>query len=252
MNACMNTRNRFTPPPTPGSSRGVDGGMADYMLVPSAYVVPIGTVDPAVAAILADAALTSYHSIRSVLPLLLPGTTAVVIGAGGVGHVAVQILKAISAATVVAVDRKDAALDLVRNIADHCLIADDSTVERVLELTARRGAEVILDVVGTDATLAQAAAMVGPYGAIRAIGLGGGQVPFESRWGKTVVPWGVSFTRPYSGTYQDMVDSIALAQTKSISPRVERFALADWTDVFDQLEAGKIRGRAVLVPDMAD
>jgi propanol-preferring alcohol dehydrogenase len=251
MNACMETRNRFTPPPTPGSSAGVDGGMADFMLVPSMYVVPIGDLDPAVGAILADAALTSLHAVRSVQELLTPGSTVVVIGVGGVGHIAVQILKAMTPATIIALDVNEAALSHVRDHAEHAWVVDDSTTERVMKATGRRGADAVLDVVGSSETLQLAAGLVAAYGAIRAIGLGGGEIPFQARWGKASVPWGVSFARPYSGTLQDMADAVALARTAAIRPLVTRYPLSEWERVFDMLEAGQVRGRAVLVPEEA-
>jgi len=90
---------------TDGSGLGHDGGMAEYMLVPSArFLLPLHSLHPRDAAPLADAGVTPYHAVRRSLDLLKPGTTAVVIGAGGLGQMAIQIVKALTPARVIAVD----------------------------------------------------------------------------------------------------------------------------------------------------
>ena len=102
---------------TAGASGGLgrDGGMASYLLVPAArLVVPLGDLDPVAAAPLTDAGLTPYHAIRRSLPKLVPGSTAVAIGVGGLGHMGVQLLAAMTAATVIAVDQRPEALELAR------------------------------------------------------------------------------------------------------------------------------------------
>ncbi len=88
-----------------GGGLGFDGGMAEYMLVPSSrFLVPLGTLDPAKAAPLTDAALTPYHAIEPALPLLTVDATVVVVGVGGLGHMAVQLLRVLSPVRVIAAD----------------------------------------------------------------------------------------------------------------------------------------------------
>jgi propanol-preferring alcohol dehydrogenase len=249
-NACRRTGHRIVPSPTPGVSVGVHGGMAEYMVVPASALVDIGDLDPAVAATLTDAALTPYHSIRATAHLLGPGSTAVVVGAGGLGRMAVQILRATTAARVIALDVRDTALDAIRGQVDAALHADDPTVaEQVLVGTGGYGAEVVLDLVGTDATLALATGIVAPYGAVRAIGLSEGEFTFETGQGALSLPWGASITRPYSGTYSDLVDCVALATAGHLTPPIQRFPLTQGLTVFDELEAGRLTGRGVLVPN---
>src|SRR5665811_2498894 len=101
--------------------------MAEYMLVPYArLLLPLGDLDPRDAAPLTDAALTPYHAIKRSLHLLIPGSTAVVIGAGGLGHMAVQILRAISPARVIAVDISAEKLRLAREVGACLLYTSDA------------------------------------------------------------------------------------------------------------------------------
>jgi alcohol dehydrogenase, propanol-preferring len=247
-NVCRGHGNRDMPPPTPGVS--THGGMADYAVVPASSLIGIGNLDPAFAAVLADAGLTPYHSIRLMRDKLTPGSTAVVIGLGGLGQFAVQMLRIMTPAKIVALDISDDALALVRPIADAVFRADSATIVKdVLAITQNQGAEVVIDLVGTDESLRLSASIVAPYGAIQAIGLSAGTAPFETGLVSSIgLPWGATFMKPYSGTYLDLAEVIALAQDGRLTPSIERFALADASKAFDLLEAGKVAGRAVLIP----
>jgi alcohol dehydrogenase, propanol-preferring len=248
-NACQGTGSRDMPPPTPGVS--MHGGMADYAVVPAASLIAIGDLDPAFAAVLADAGLAPYHSVRLVRDRLTPGTTAVVIGLGGLGQFALQMLRIMAPAKIVALDISDDALALARPVVDAVFRADGVTVAKdVLAITKNQGAEVVIDLVGTDASLRLSASIVAPYGAIQAIGLSAGSAPFETDVVSSIgLPWGATFMKPYSGSYRDLADVIALAQDGRLTARIERFALQDATAAFDRLEAGKVSGRAVLIPE---
>ncbi|MFJ6852479.1 alcohol dehydrogenase catalytic domain-containing protein [Streptomyces sp. NPDC091271] len=244
-NMCRRTGGRFISPPTPGVSR--DGGMAEYVAVPAWALVPIGDLDPALAAPLADAALVPYHSVHAVKDLLVPGSTAVIIGAGGLGQMAAQILRALTSAQVIALDVNDDALTAVRDEVDATLRSDSSTVVTdVLALTGGYGAEVVFDFVGRDSTMALAAGLVAPGGAIRFIGLSNGVYRFTAGSGVTDLPWEVSVTRPYSGTIGELADIVALAHAGKIRPQVRRFPFDQALKALEELEAGRIRGRAVL------
>lgn len=247
-NACRNTGGRLVPPPTPGVT--VSGGMAEYVAVPASALVRADGLDPAIAAILPDAALVPYHSIRAVEDHLRPGAVAVVIGLGGLGHLAVQMLRALTAARIVALDINDAALAGVRDSVDLALKSNaDGVADQVLEFTGGHGADVVLDFVGNDPTLRLAAAVIARYGAIRVPGLGCGVLPFETAQSSEVLPWGASLIRPYSGTYNDLEEIVALARQQRITPVVQRYPFAEALNVLDTLEAGKIHGRAVLMLD---
>lgn len=246
-NVCL-AAGRTAMPPCPGL--GPDGGMAEYVRVPARSFVPIGDLDFQQAAPMADAALTSYHAIRGARDHLRPGSTAVVIGVGGLGHVAVQILRAVSATRVVAVDVGETQLDLAKRCgAEIALESGPETARQILDLTEGRGADAVFDFVGIDATARMSVESVAPNGAYRMIGLGGG-VPGVTAdpAGGPGWPWGASVRKSYGGTRSDLVDSIALAQAGLLTVEVDRFDLADARTAFDRLEAGQIRGRAVLVP----
>ncbi|CRK54177.1 Alcohol dehydrogenase [Rhodococcus sp. RD6.2] len=246
-NVCL-AAGRTAMPPCPGL--GPDGGMAEYVRVPARSFVPIGDLDFLQAAPMADAALTSYHAIRGAREHLHPGSTAVVIGVGGLGHVAVQILGALSATRIVAVDVGETQLDLAKRCGAEITIESGSdTAKQILDLTDGRGADAVFDFVGIDATAQMSVASVAPNGAYRMIGLGGGVpgVTAEPAGGPGW-PWGASVRKSYGGTRSDLVDSIALANSGRLTVEVERFDLADARTALDRLESGQIRGRAVLVP----
>jgi propanol-preferring alcohol dehydrogenase len=246
-NVC-NESGRAAMPPTPGL--GPAGGMAEYMAVPARYLVPLGELDPVTAAPLADAAMTPYHVIRNSLSVLRPGSTAVVIGIGGLGHLAVQILAQLSSATIIAVDLSAQRLETARRHGAHkCLCAGTGTAPAILELTAGRGADAVFDFVGGQQTVELAANVIAPDGIYQLVGIGGGHVPIAAnpRFG-VGWPWGATVRTSYGGTKSDLLSCVALASAGRLSVDVDTFALADAITAFDRLEQGSINGRAVLIP----
>ncbi len=229
-----------------GGGLGRDGGMAPLMLVPDArLLVPLGDLDPVHAAPLTDAGLTPYHAIKRSLPLLVPGSTAVVIGAGGLGHLAIQILQALTPATVIAVDRRESALDLARTVgADHGVPAGDGSAADILDLTHGRGADVVIDLVGADATMALGAAVARPMGHLTVVGIAGGVLPFCY----FTIPYEVSVATTYWGSLPELMEVIALAESGLIEAHVERSSLADAPSVYERMRAGQLTGRAVIIP----
>lgn len=246
-NVCL-AAGRTAMPPCPGL--GPDGGMAEYIRIPASSFVPIGDLDFLQAAPLADAALSSYHAIEGARAQLRPGSVAVVIGIGGLGHVAVQILTATSAAQVIAVDISEDKLALAARCgAAEGLLSGADTAREILDRTDGRGADAVFDFVGVDATATLAVESVAPNGAYRMIGLGGGAPEITAGpAGGPGWPWGASVRKSYGGTKSDLINSIALARSGRLTVEVERFDLADGREALDQLERGLITGRAVLVP----
>src|ERR1700716_935991 len=110
----------------PGINR--DGGFAEFLLTSARSVVKLDpSLEPKDIAALADAGLTAIHAVKKALPILGPGTSAVVIGAGGLGHIGIQCLKAMSPAEIIVVDPSDAALALAGELgADHTVKVDGS------------------------------------------------------------------------------------------------------------------------------
>ena len=225
---------------------GANGGMASHMVVPSVrHLVSIGDLDPAEAAPLTDAGLTPYHAVKRALPLLTPGSTAVVIGAGGLGHMAVQMLRALSPATVVAVDQRQDALRLAETVgAHHGVLSDGDAVTTIRDLSGGQGADVVIDCVGADATLALGAAASRVLGQLLIVGIGGGTLPVSF----FTVPYEVSIATTYWGTLPELHEVLDLARSGLITPHVTRFGLDEAPTVYERLAGGEIEGRAVIVP----
>jgi propanol-preferring alcohol dehydrogenase len=231
---------------TPVGGLGLDGGMAPKLLVPDArHLVPLGDLDPALAAPLTDAGLTPYHAAARSLPLLVPGTTAVVIGAGGLGHMAVQILRALTAARIVVVDLRQEAIDLALSVgADHGVLSGESAAAEIRDLTGGKGAEVVIDLVGAEPTLALAAAVVRPMGHLTIVGIAGGTLPV-SFFG---IPYEASIATTYWGSRAELMEVLALAEAGHITPHVQRFSLDEAPAAYEALHKGEVEGRAVIVP----
>lgn len=234
--------------PSYGGGLGSDGGMADYMLVPSPrLLVPLGDLDPVQAAPLSDAALTPYHAIKRALPLLTPDATVLVIGIGGLGHMALQILQALSPARLIAADIDDSKLEHARQLGvTHCLNSSDSkaAIEEIRDLVGPRGVTLALDVVGAQQTVDLCAEVVGRASRISILGLAGGVLNYAANR----PPYGCEVTIPYWGTRTELMEVIALAQSGQITSEVETYSLEQAPEVYQRLREGRIRGRAVLVP----
>jgi propanol-preferring alcohol dehydrogenase len=229
-----------------GGGLGLDGGMAEYMLVPhSRLLLPLGGLDPRDAAPLSDAALTPYHAVKRSLHLLIPGSTAVVIGVGGLGHMGVQILRALSSAQIVAVDVSEDKLRLAREVgADKTVKAGEGAVEAIRELTGGRGAELVVDMVGSDDSIATAAAIAKFESHLTIVGLSGGEFPFAFG----AVPFEAQLCIPYWGTAVELMECLELAGQGKIKAHVERFPLEDAPLAYEKMRSGDLDGRAVICP----
>lgn len=224
----------------------MDGGMAEYMLVPAArHLVPLPTgLNPLVAAPLTDAGLTPYRAVRRSLGKLPPGSTAVVVGVGGLGDLAVQILRALTAARVVAVDLRTVALKQAASRgADLTLLADGECAAAIRSYTGGLGADVVLDFVGSDSSLALSASVARIQGDLTIVGLGG---TLPVNYGS--VPKELSIQRSSWGSRPELVEVLELAARNLIAPTITTFPLADGLSAYQQLEAGTLVGRGVIVP----
>ncbi len=235
------------PVPMGGGGLGLDGGMAEYMLVPAArHLVPLPEgLDPVVAAPLTDAGLTPYHAVRRSFDKLAPGATAVVLGVGGLGHMAVQILRATSAARIVAVDTRQEALALAETYgADFSILSGAQAASEIRALTSGRGADVVLDFVGSEATLSLGAASARMLGDLTIVGLAGGTLPVSF----FSVPYELSVQTTYWGSRPELVEVLDLGARGLIKPKVTTFSLESAVAAYEALEAGELEGRAVIVP----
>jgi propanol-preferring alcohol dehydrogenase len=233
--------------PTMGAGLGRDGGMARFLLVPAArYIVPLTDLDPVDAGPLDDAALTPYHAIRSATGELgVGGSVAVVIGAGGVGHMAIQILKAITPATVVVVELDEArrrfALDIGADLALH---PDDDVNGQVRGLRAE-GASAIFDLVGNDATLALSASLASPRGRVVLVGTALGSFSFNL----LSLPWECRLHTTYAGEPRELEEVVALAEAGHITVHATHNPLEDAPEAIAALDRGDHGvGRTIAVP----
>lgn len=229
-----------------GGGLGRNGGMAEFMLVPDArLLVPLGELDPVDAAPLTDAGLTPYHTIKQALPALTPDATAVVIGVGGLGHLAVQTLRAITAVRIVALDMRDDKLARARELgADEILKSDVDAIQTIREMTRGVGADAVFDFVGADATLQLAIGAVRSGGQLAVVGLGGGRLPF----GYGATPFETTLVMPYGGTRAELIEVLALGASRRITPDIQRFRLDEVEEVYRRMREGEIEGRAVVTP----
>ena len=238
---CPNAAARGIMPPGLGSP----GCLAEYVIVDSArHLVPIGDLDPVKAVPLTDAGLTPYHAIKRSWPKLVPGATAVVIGVGGLGHLAIQILKMVSPARVVALDVSEEKLALARSLgADEALISHMDNLDAI-KAAAGGGAEVVIDFVGAQPTIDLASKLIKPASDLTIVGVGSGvaHVSLLSQ------PYGASVLAPYWGTREDLYEVVELAKEGKLDVHTEVFSLDDALAGYDKLHAGTLDGRAVVVP----
>lgn len=231
--------------PGAGVGLGYDGGMADYVLVPSArLLIPIGDLDPLQAAPMTDAALTPYHAIKATLPWLVPGSSAVVIGAGGLGHMAIQILRAISPASVIAIDKDPKKLELAKRVgAAETVLAGENAAATVRSFV-RLGANAVFDFVGSDDTMALAAQISRQAGRVFIVGIAGGKFNFSF----FSLPYEAGLSTSYWGSSVELQEVLALAAEGKIKAEVQTFPLDDVATAYSRLRAGEISGRAVILP----
>jgi NAD+-dependent secondary alcohol dehydrogenase Adh1 len=228
----------------PGLS--TDGGMAEYLLTSARACIKLAPeTKPEDVAALADAGITAYHAVRKALPLLYPGTTCVVIGAGGLGHIGVQSLAALSATRIVVVDRNPDALKLAEQLGAHeTIVADGNQVDAVKDLTNGNGAEVVLDFVAEEGAEMDGWNMTAPAGSYFVIGYGGTlHIPTLD-----IISTERNIIGNIVGTYNELAELMALAQAGKVTLHTKTYPLDAAVDALNDLDAGRVRGRAILVP----
>ncbi len=225
---------------------GQDGGMAEYLRTNARACVRLDpSLQPADVAALADAGLTAYHAVRKAAALLYPGTRTVVMGAGGLGHIGVQCLSALSPTTIIAVDRNPDALALTTDWgAHHTVLADGKEVQAVLDLTDGAGADLVLDFVGEKGAQDSCWSMTRPNGSHFVIGYGDPiHIPTID-----IISTERNIIGNLVGTYNDLAELMVLAAQGKVALKTAQYPLAEVAQAMDDLEAGLVRGRAILVP----
>ena len=223
----------------------VDGGFTEYLVVGEREIVPLPSgIDPVDVAPHSDAGITAYHAIKKLSHLMLPGSTTVVLGAGGVGHIGLQLAKELGSSTVLAVDphpdRRKLAVELGANQA----LEADGVAEAVRDLTDGKGADLVLDFVGTDQTHADGIAMLAELGTFGLIGFGGTiTAPSAALVGQEQ-----SVVANLVGSWTDLWEVLQLHAAGKVTLKTETHPLDEVNEVLGRLREGDITGRAVLLP----
>jgi NAD+-dependent secondary alcohol dehydrogenase Adh1 len=224
---------------------GRDGGFAQFLHTSARSVIKLDpSLHPTEIAALADAGLTAIHAVKKAIPILGAGTKTVVIGAGGLGHIGIQCLKALTGTRVIVVDKNPDALRLAADIgADDTVVADGDHVAAVGDLTAG-GATVVLDFVAEQGAEMDAWQMTGAGGSMFVIGYGGElRIPTLD-----FVAGEKNIIGNIVGTYADLAELMVLAQAGKVTLHTQQYPLDRAVDALHDLDAGKVRGRAILVP----
>lgn len=224
---------------------GRDGGMAEYVTVPARNLVPLGDADPVAAAPLSDAGLTPYHAIKASLPNLAGGGRyALVVGLGGLGQIGVQILRALTGATVIATDLKPEAMAQAEEEGAVTVPGGDNQVEAIRDITGGRGVDAAFDFVGATPTIQAAQACMAQGSRLTVVGIANG----ATEWSFFGTPWESTITNTYWGSLAELHEVVDMYRAGQIRPEVERFGMDDALEAYRQLEAGELSGRAVVVP----
>ncbi len=225
----------------------VDGGMAELMVTNARAVVRLAEgLEPKDVAALADAGLTAYHAVRKAVPLLPPGSHVVVIGAGGLGHIGVQTLTALTPATITVVDPSADALALSREHgASHTVQSSDrdEVAGQIADLTGG-GADVVLDFVGESGTELTGPGLLRNHGSYFVIGYGG-EVRLPTI---EVISREINVIGNLVGSYTDLTELMALTAQGRVSLHTRDYPLEQVNDAMDDLEAGRLVGRGILIP----
>ena len=246
---CLRGHDSACPHGLAGRGYGRDGGLAQYVAARAPRdVVNIGTLDPRNAAPLTDAGATSYHGVRKVLHKLTPGSTAVVIGAGGLGAFAVQILRALSPATVIAIDNNPTRLEYATEVGAHHTLEgiDAQTSGALRRLTNGEGATAVLDFVGIDASIDVGVGAVQPYGTYAVIGSNGGTLKRPWYGG---LPRDGEVINFQGSSVSDAHEVVYLAEQGLIRSDADLFPMQQVGDAYEALHNGRLRGRAVVTPN---
>ena len=220
-NYCVNAAAEKIYPPGLGNP----GSMAEYMLIDDPrHLVPLGDLDPVKNVSLTDAGLTPFHAIKNSLPKLGAGSTAVVIGTGGLGHVGMALATHVG--------------------ADHVLISDAGAVESVRALTNGLGADAVFDFVGIQPTVDLATAVAATEADVTIVGIGGGVATV----GFGVTGYDVAVRSPYWGSRSELIEVLEMARRGQVEVEIQTYSLDDGPKAYEALHAGAIRGRAVIVP----
>jgi propanol-preferring alcohol dehydrogenase len=243
---CLRGQDNYCLNHSSGLGYGHDGGLAEFVLVTRHSLVALGSVDPRQAGPLADAGSTAYHAFKRVQPKLVPGSHALVIGAGGLGGYLIQYLRQLTATHITVVDTAQHRLDAARELgADVALLSGHDLNERLGQILPGGKAIGIFDLVGSNETIGTALACSAARGSVAIIGAAMGVAPLS--WLSVARECDVFI--PQGGTIPDLLEVVALAERGRLQFTNELFSFADIAAAYDRVRSGDLKGRAVVVMD---
>ncbi len=223
----------------------LDGGFTEYLVVGEREIVPLPPwMDPVEVAPHSDAGITAYHAIKKVAHLMGPGSTTVVLGAGGVGHIGLQLAREMGNGVVIVVDPHPGRRKLAEELGADWAVDADGVVDAVWELSQGGGADLVLDFVGTDQTHADGLGMLAQQGTYSIVGFGG----VVTAPSVALVSFEHSLVANLVGSWTDLWDVLQLHAAGKITLKTETHPLDDVNEVLGRLREGDITGRAVLLP----
>lgn len=223
---------------------GFDGGLAEFLVVPRTELISIGHRDPIIYAPLTDAGVTAYSGMKNFIPQLRPGNSVAVIGIGGLGAYAVQFLKLLTSAKIIAVDNADSRLNMATELgADAKVISDCNAETAIRNITGGKGVDAVLDLVGSDQTLQFAAKVIRPQGYMSVVGMQGGSV----KLGWNLMATSSKFSLSLGSTRKDLREVCQLANDGKLQIDIDRFGFDEIPRAYEKLKTGQLKGRAVIV-----
>lgn len=224
-----------------------NGGYAEYVLVPSfKYLIKISGIDLEGAASLACSGLTAFTAVKKANSG--EGQFLVIIGAGGLGLMSIQIAKAITKSTIICADLDDNKLAAAKKLgADHTINSKDpEAVQKIISICNNKGAECVIDFVNAPPTVKMGLALLRKRGNLILVGLFGGSAELVL---PTIPLKAITIQGAYTGNYKSLVELVELAKKGVINPIVsKRYSLSDVNTALVDLKQGKIIGRAVMNP----
>jgi NAD+-dependent secondary alcohol dehydrogenase Adh1 len=226
-----------------------DGGFARFLRTSERSLIKLDErLEPKEVAAFADAGITAYRAAKKAAARLAPGSSCVIVGVGGLGHVGVQALRALCATRIVAVDTSDESLQLAGEIgADELVKSDENVVEKVKDLTGGSGVDAVIDFVGEHGTTDQGPAMLAQGGRYYVVGYGGRvEIPAID-----IIFSEIEVVGNLVGNYVELTELMALAAQGKVELHSRTYGLDEINDAIDDFMAGRIHGRGVIVPDGA-
>jgi NAD+-dependent secondary alcohol dehydrogenase Adh1 len=223
-----------------------DGGFAEYLRTGERALVKLDkSLQPKDVAAFADAGITAYRAAKKAARILPAGTRCVVVGCGGLGHIGIQCLRAMSPAEIIAADVSEEACKLAEQTgADQVIEAGEGLVDRVMSLTGSRGAEAVLDFVGEHGVPEQVPAMLSQGGTYFVVGYGE-RVDIPN-WDFVIRE--INVVGNLVGNYTELAELMALAARDKVKLHTQTYGLEDINRAIDDLNGGRLAGRGILVP----